>query len=240
MTAQVPDYLDPAQALRADPLNVARTAARDGKRVVGYVGNDVPVALICAANALPVRLRGDARVSTARARPLPRKLVPRPGTASHRRTMARRRARSSMQWSSRERDDSGQRLYYYLCELQRRGLCGGPRPLLYDVADIGRPSSTGYTRESTRRLAQELGTQGRAVGGRHPASRAARFVVSRDPCSSLLRRRRWQAVLGWRVNRASAGDWREVFDDATRRWLMAAPGLSGPRRSPAGWRSSAR
>lgn len=228
MTAQVPDYLDPAQALLADPLNVARTAARDGKRAIGYIGNDVPVALICAANALPVRLRGDARVSTARADQFLES-----AHAPEMRAIVE-------QWLSGEldfidavvfprTDDSAQRIYYYLCELQRRRLCGGPRPLLYDVADIGRPSSTGYTRESTRRLAQELGTREELLAA------AIQRVAQRDLLLAEIRARRSAETplagsLGWRVNRASAGDWREVFDAATRRWLMAAPGLSGPRR----------
>src|SRR5690606_23352060 len=36
-------------------------------------------------------------------------------------------------------DDATQRLYYYVCELQRRGRLGGPRPLVLDVACIPRP-----------------------------------------------------------------------------------------------------
>ena len=54
-------------------------------------------------------------------------------------------------------DDSAQRLYYYLCELQRRGLVGGPEPLMLDIAKIPRASSVDRTADSLRRLAAVLG-----------------------------------------------------------------------------------
>src|SRR5690242_8540635 len=31
-------------------------------------------------------------------------------------------------------EDAAQRLYYYICELQRRGKLHGPRPLVFDIA----------------------------------------------------------------------------------------------------------
>ena len=54
-------------------------------------------------------------------------------------------------------DDAAQRLYYYVCELQRRGLISGPEALILDVAKIPRPSSEAHTIEAVRRLARELG-----------------------------------------------------------------------------------
>ena len=54
-------------------------------------------------------------------------------------------------------DDSAQRLYYYLCELQRRGWVGGPEPLILDIAKIPRGSSVDRTAESLRLLADRLG-----------------------------------------------------------------------------------
>lgn len=53
-------------------------------------------------------------------------------------------------------DDAAQRLYYYICELQRRGLIGGPRPMIFDVAKIPRASSEAHTIDAVRRLAAEL------------------------------------------------------------------------------------
>jgi hypothetical protein len=60
-------------------------------------------------------------------------------------------------------DDAAQRLYYYVCELQRRRLIGGPRPLIFDVAKIPRASSETHTIDAVRRLAQELGVDDEAL-----------------------------------------------------------------------------
>jgi len=54
-------------------------------------------------------------------------------------------------------EDSVQRLYYYLCELQRRGLVAGPQALILDIAKIPRESSLARTTDCLRRLAGELG-----------------------------------------------------------------------------------
>lgn len=50
-------------------------------------------------------------------------------------------------------DDAAQRLYYYVCELQRRGLIGGPKALICDVAKVRRPSSEAHTIAAVQRLA---------------------------------------------------------------------------------------
>ena len=60
-------------------------------------------------------------------------------------------------------DDAAQRLYYYVCELQRRGLISGPDALILDVAKIPRPSSEAHTIEAVRRLARELGLDDEAL-----------------------------------------------------------------------------
>lgn len=53
-------------------------------------------------------------------------------------------------------DDAAQRLYYYLCELQRRGLAGGPRPLIFDTALIPRATSVEHCARAVRALMAEL------------------------------------------------------------------------------------
>jgi len=53
-------------------------------------------------------------------------------------------------------DDAAHRLYYYICELQRQGRIGGPRPLVFDVARIERESSRRYTANALRDLAGRL------------------------------------------------------------------------------------
>jgi len=60
-------------------------------------------------------------------------------------------------------EDSVQRLYYYLCELQRRGLVGGPHALILDIAKIPRESSLARTTDCLRSLAGELGVDGAAL-----------------------------------------------------------------------------
>ena len=51
-------------------------------------------------------------------------------------------------------DDTAQRFYYYVCELQRRGLIGGPEPVMFDIAMIRRPTSLERTTQKVRELAQ--------------------------------------------------------------------------------------
>lgn len=149
-------------ALLADPLSSARTAADSGHRVIGYVGPDVPVELILAAGAVPVRLSGKPDTATPQADAfIERAFLP------EIRSIAER-------WVSGELDfidsivlprseDSAQRLYYYLCELQRRGSCGGPRPLIYDIAAITRSASAQHTIAATLKLARDIGARERTL-----------------------------------------------------------------------------
>lgn len=63
-------------------------------------------------------------------------------------------------------DDAAHRLYYYICELQRRGQVGGPRPLVFDIAKITRESSRRHTVAALRKLMQALDiTQEQLVSG---------------------------------------------------------------------------
>jgi hypothetical protein len=228
MDLEIPEFLPNVQRLLDDPLAVARAAAQAGSRVIGYVGNDIPVSLILAADALPVRLRGVA------GRPAPRAdQFLESAHLPEMRDIAEQWLGGALDFLDAvvfpRSDDSAQRIYYYLCELQRRGLCGGPRPLLYDVASIARPSSRDYTLESTRRLARDLGSRDALL----------------EP--SLLRARRREALLAqirsrcalptplpgsaaMRVCRAAGCDWREAFDAAAMQWLASAPASSATRR----------
>ena len=222
------DFPGHVQRLLDDPLAVARAAAQAGTRVVGYFGHDVPVALIIAADALPVRLHGVAGRRTPRAAeflesahlPEIRDLVEQWLTGALDFMHAVIFPRS---------DDSAQRIYYYLCELQRRRICGGPVPLLYDVASISRSTSREYTLTSTRRLAQQLGS--------HPSrlDEAVQRVARRAATLAEIHARRAHAAplpgsVAWRVARAAGCDWREEFDAAFQQWLPTAPVLPAPRR----------
>jgi hypothetical protein len=228
MDAQGTNYLHYLQALMDDPLQVAHAAASSGTSVVGFVGDEVPVSLIVAAGALPVRLHSVAGKPTARADQFLES-----AHAPELRIIVERWLTGELDFLSAvifsRTDDSAQRIYYYLCELQRRGLCGGPRPLLFDLAKIARPTSIAHSRESTRRLAEELGVKDSNL------ATAVQRVAKRGALLADLRSRRHAGAplpggIAWRIHHAAACDWREEFDDATRHWLASAPVLSNPRR----------
>jgi hypothetical protein len=56
-------------------------------------------------------------------------------------------------------DDAAQRLYYYVCELQRRGIAGGPAPLIFDIATIRRPGSVAHCERAIRVLLAQFGVE---------------------------------------------------------------------------------
>ncbi|QIK77807.1 hypothetical protein G7077_01630 [Sphingomonas piscis] len=54
-------------------------------------------------------------------------------------------------------DDAAQRLYYYICELQRTGAIAGPEAVLLDITKIPRTSSLDHLTAALRKLADTLG-----------------------------------------------------------------------------------
>jgi 2-hydroxyglutaryl-CoA dehydratase, D-component len=144
--------------LLEDPYRAARAAAEAGHRVIGYVGPDVPVELILAAGAVPVRLSGEAEAATPHADDfIERAFLPEV------RSIAEQWVTGALDFIDGivlpRSNDTAQRLYYYLCELRRRGACSGPTPFIYDIASIGRLSSTQHTIAATLKLAKELGAR---------------------------------------------------------------------------------
>ena len=75
-------------------------------------------------------------------------------------------------------DDAVQRLYYYLCELQRTGAVNGPEALLLDIAKIPRPSSLHHTMVAVRRLAERLAADDRTIEASIAATNVRRKGVS--------------------------------------------------------------
>lgn len=139
----------------ADPLHHARHHARSGRRVIGVVGAEVPVELILAANAMAVVLSGFAEEHTPQA---DRYLEPSfaPGLRSITEQWLQGRLDFMDAVVFTRGDDNAQRCYYYLCELQRRGLAGGPLPLVFDIAKIPRAASRAHSEAATRTLAADL------------------------------------------------------------------------------------
>ena len=197
------------------------------KSVIGYVGADIPIELILAAQANPVRLRGRSSSSTTNAE----RFLEASFSASSRRI--------AEQWLAGEldalqavifsrSDDSAQRLYYYLCELQRTGQCAGPTPLLFDIAGIQRASSIAYTVESTQRLAASLGTLPEQLSRAIAQTQRRSHLLTR-----LTEKRATGRVLGTvahRVLRAAETRWTAEFDDAFERWLDSSRPMTAQRR----------
>jgi benzoyl-CoA reductase/2-hydroxyglutaryl-CoA dehydratase subunit BcrC/BadD/HgdB len=200
----------------ADPYGVARAAAAQGRRVVGYVGDDVPVELVLAADALPVRLAGTVDAAT----PLADRYLESSFAPAHRSLVE--------QWLSgalgfidavvfARSNDGAQRLYYYLCELQRRAIASKPTPLIFDLARIDRETSRAHTQSAAATLATQLGTsrdeldaaQRRVRERLLLAERLQRSRHSRSPLSGCDAVRVWQAL---------QLDWTGALDAQVRDW----------------------
>ena len=138
-------------AVLADPLT--RVAAPE--RAIGYVGGDVPLDLLLAATRPAMHLPWN---------------VDRPTPFADRWLEGRFPlwARSMLEdWSAGRFDalaqvvftrgnDVAHRLYYYVCELQRRGDLAGPEPLVFDVARVPRAASLRHTEAAIHSLAAQL------------------------------------------------------------------------------------
>ncbi len=198
-----------------DPLNAAKT-----RRAIGYLGWNVPVELIIAADAVPVHLGA---------------LPALPETS-----LADRFLESSFSAQSRgvaqhwlageldsfdavifsRSDDNAQRLYYYLCELQRMGVCKGPTPHLYDLARIQRGTSVAHTIESTRSLAAAIGVDESKL-----LAATERVAAREKLLADLLKLRTADQVplgsIAHRIVRAARTEWSDEWDASLQEWLSS-------------------
>lgn len=196
-----------------DPLHAARS-----RRSIGYLGWDVPVELILAADAVPVQLSalphsGDTTLADR---------FLESSFSAHSRVVADRWLSGDLDCLEAvifsRGDDSAQRLYYYLCELQRMAECKGPRPLLYDLARIQRGTSLAHTIESTRALAAAIGADESRL------SKAIERVAARERLLAKLAKLRMtdEVPLGsvaHRIVRGAGSDWSEEFARSLQEWL---------------------
>lgn len=147
-------------AILADPLAGARAAPR----AIGYVGLEIPDDLLAASGRYALHLPWSADRAT-----------PRADTWLESSFSGASRAILE-DWAEGRFDfleavlftrgeDSAQRLYYYVCELQRRGEIGGPEPLIFDVAKVPRPTSLRRTGAALALLADRLGIDAAALAG---------------------------------------------------------------------------
>ena len=150
--------VDTLHRVLADPLQGLRPTGGG----VGYVGADVPLDVLLATG------RPVAHLPWIPDRPTPRADAwlesSFPGWA---RSMLEDWAQGQFDCFDEvvfsRGEDAVQRLYYYVCELQRRGLLGGPRPMIFDIARIPRESSLRHTHRSVRRLCEGLGVDDAAL-----------------------------------------------------------------------------
>ena len=152
------DAMHDIESLLRDPL--ARIASGEG--ATGFVGPDIPVELMLATG----RPFGHLPWRTDRETPWAAHWLEAgfPGWAfSILEDWHAGRFDALAQVVFSRADDASQRLYYYVQELQRRGLLAGPRPLILDVALIPRDSSLAHTAQSIRELSDVLGCNDEAL-----------------------------------------------------------------------------
>lgn len=140
-------------------LNDPLAPARDAARAIGYVGLDIPEDILAAPPLFAAHLPWSRSQETPWAdRWLESSF---PGWA---RCMLEDWAAGRFDFMTHvvftRGDDTSQRLYYYVCELQRRGAISGPEPVIFDVARIPTPTSEAWTISAVRRLAEDLEVDG--------------------------------------------------------------------------------
>jgi len=143
----VDEFLD---ALLGNPLQAVAAGG-----ALGYVGLDIPPDLLLAAPRGSCHLPWRVTLDTPRADEWLESSFP-----IYARSMLEDWARGRFDCFEAvvftRGEDVSQRLYYYVCELQRCGKLAGPAPLIFDIARINRPSSHRYTEEALRTLARRL------------------------------------------------------------------------------------
>jgi benzoyl-CoA reductase/2-hydroxyglutaryl-CoA dehydratase subunit BcrC/BadD/HgdB len=208
-----------ANCLR-EPLAAARAHAQRGGSVIGFFGAEIPVELIIAAGAFPLRLPSAVQSNTDAADSyLESSFMPEV------RSIAEQYLQGAFDFVDSiilpRSNDSAQRLYYYLSELRTRRLHTAPIPLIYDSAKIPRDSSKLHSRAATRRLAAEIGSLADALPGAvERRNRRRRLFLS-----AAKLRRGGEAPGGAQLDRIfRAADFcdADAFDTAVDEWLPTA------------------
>jgi benzoyl-CoA reductase/2-hydroxyglutaryl-CoA dehydratase subunit BcrC/BadD/HgdB len=152
--------LDRLFAALADRHAPARAWAATGRPVVGYVGTEVPLELVMAAGALPVRITGWPPGDTSDVAVCGRAFD---GTELHiaAKLLAGDHAPLDLVLVAHDCEASLQ-LFYLLRELRRRDPAGVPETHLVDLRHLPRPSTTAYNvvrlNQLVTLLEQRLGT----------------------------------------------------------------------------------
>jgi len=203
-----------------DPLAAARSHAQQGGRVIGFFGAEIPVELIVACGAFPLRLPSAAlpRFDSAD-RYLESSFMPESRSIAEQYLQGAFNFLDSMILP--RSNDSAQRLYYYLSELRSRELRTAPIPLIYDLAKIARASSKEHSRAATQRLAAEIRVVADALSGAIEQRNRRRRLFFK----AAQMRRGAAGPLGSQMDRMfRAADFcdADTFDQAMSEWLRAA------------------
>jgi hypothetical protein len=168
-------------SILADPLAAARRCAHP----VGFIGGDLPPDLALAAGRVFCHLPWQSGRATPRADQWLESSFP--GWA---RSMLEDWAAGSFDLFDAvvftRGDDAAQRLYYYVCELQRLGRIGGPRALMLDLATIPRDSSVRHCRRALQILCDELSVDAQTLGAGIEAANLRRGWYQRLAHSGTL------------------------------------------------------
>jgi benzoyl-CoA reductase/2-hydroxyglutaryl-CoA dehydratase subunit BcrC/BadD/HgdB len=204
------------QSSLGDPLSAARSHVQQGGRVIGYVGTEIPVELIMAAGAFPLRLPNRIQDQYSAAdRYLESSFMP------DVRSVAEQYLQGALDFVHSiimpRSNDSAQRLYYYLSELRTQQRLAAPIPLIYDLAKIPRDSSKAHSRLATRRLAAEVGAAaGELRGAIEKRNRRRRLF---DSAATMRSRFNIRGSLMDRIFRAADLCDADRFDAALQEWL---------------------
>ena len=205
------------QSSLGDPLSAARSHVQQGGRVIGYVGTEIPVELIMAAGAFPLRLPNRIQDQYSAAdRYLESSFMP------DVRSVAEQYLQGALDFRAFDHHAAQQRqrataLHYYLSELRTQQRLAAPIPLIYDLAKIPRDSSKAHSRLATRRLAAEVGAAaGELRGAIEKRNRRRRLF---DSAATMRSRFNIRGSLMDRIFRAADLCDADRFDAALQEWL---------------------
>jgi len=207
-------------ALR-DPFVAASAHAQRGGRVIGYVGVEIPVELIIASNAFPLRLPSFAQAAYASADAyLESSFMPDVRSICEQYLQGAFRILSAIILP--RSNDSAQRQYYNLSELRSRGLAVGPEPLIFDLAKIPRETSRAHSRSAVEHLAMQIGALEDALPKAIAKRNRRRELVSAAASSRMNGGARNTGSIMERIFRAAGFCDADIFDAALGEWLQHA------------------
>jgi len=221
-------WLEELRSLLNDPLRIARDAAASGQTVIGYVSRDIPVELILAAKAFPVRLWALTEADTSAA-----DCYLESGFTPESRSICEQWLRGDLDFIKSvifpRSQDAAQRLYYYLSELQRCGRAKGPAPSMFDVSTIARSTSFDHTLSAVKQLASTLKVDTVALAG--SSARYKKRIELLDQLSATrLASPSLRGSDAFSIQCAADLDWRESYDAQLAQYIESAPRFTSRKR----------